>query len=254
MNTHTLVDTRPRRSLVATVVCATVLLAACGDDGDDSTAPTPAPAPAPSVAASSEDAALEYCTLIEEIGDELPTDDQFDQILAVAPEEIADNLGVVVAAVREDPEGAFSDPAVAENFPAIQAYESATCGGEPPVEVDPDAQLIAVAASEYAFDLATTPDVGAVSFVISNEGEELHELFLARLVGDATLEEALAAEDPIAEGLAEQAGFAGPIFSGTEAVLNATLTDGNYVVLCFIPAPDGVPHTDKGMLAEFTVG
>jgi hypothetical protein len=235
------------RRLGAVLVGASALLAACGDDGDGAKSSTS------SVAAGVDDAVPEYCILIEEIGDALPTDEQFEQILAVAPDEIADNLAVVVAAFRADPDGAFSDPAVAENFPAIQAYESTICGGEAPAEIDPDAQLVAVAASEYSFDLVTAPQAGAVSFVITNEGAEIHEMLLARLVGDTTVDEAIAAEDAEAEGLAEAVGFAGPILAGTQAVLNADLTSGRYALVCFVPAPDGTPHVHKGMVTEFTV-
>lgn len=247
MSTRFRTNITPRRVLAAALACATVAVSACGDDPDDSSASLPSTETGPG------DAAKEYCALVEEIGEGLPTDEQFDQILAVAPEEIADNLAVVVAAVREDPAGAFDDPDVTANFPAIEAYESKVCGGQSPAEVDADAQVVPVAASDYAFEMLATPEAGAVSFVITNEGEELHEMILARLAGDTTVDEALASEDPVVEGLVEEAGFAGSIAAGAEAVINADLTSGRYVAVCFIPAPDGLPHSEKGMIAEFTV-
>lgn len=246
MSTHAHAGTTPRHRLAAVLVCATVLTAACGDDGDDSTGAAQA------VTTNTEDAASEYCALIEEIGDELPTGEQFDQILAAAPAEIADNLAVVVDSVRENGTDAFNDPAVVENFPAIDQYERETCEGEVAAVVDADAHLIEVAATEYAFDFED-PEAGPVSFVISNDGHEVHEMSLVRFVGDATFDEAVAAEDPEADGLIETVGFAGPIAPGGEIVLNADLEPGRYIVICFVPGPDGTPHVESGMLREFTV-
>jgi hypothetical protein len=37
-------------------------------------------------------------------------------------------------------------------------------------------------------------------------------------------------------------------------VLTEALGPGRYAMVCFIPAPDGVPHALKGMVSEFTVG
>jgi hypothetical protein len=40
----------------------------------------------------------------------------------------------------------------------------------------------------------------------------------------------------------------GKTISGT-----SVLAPGNYVVICFIPSPDGAPHVAKGMVRPFTV-
>lgn len=217
-------------------------VAGCGDDTDDGDAE-----------ASSID---EYCAVIEEVGDELPTDEQFDRILEAAPEEIAENLEIVVGAIREDGEAAFASAEVAENFPAIQTFEAENCGGDgeaASAEVDPDATRIDVTATEYAFDF-TEPGAGPVSFVIANEGSEVHEMLLTRFVGEATFEDAMAAEDPEAEGLVETIGFAGPIVPGSETVLNvADLEPGRYAIVCLIPTTDGASHAEKGMVSQFTV-
>ncbi len=263
-----------RRMLAAGVVGALVMVG-CGDDGDDSTSAsiedsstsepqTPATqpettgAPETSTAGSEPEQADassdEYCAVIEEVGDDLPTDEQFDQILATAPEEIAENLEAVVAAIRADGEAAFSDPDVVSNFAAIESFEAVNCGtGELAAEIDPDAARVDVTATEYSFDF-DAPASGATSFVMVNEGEEVHEMSLARLIGDTTIDEAFAAEDPEAEGLVESVGFAGPVAPGLESVLNVDdLTPGRYVLLCFVPAPDGQAHAEKGMISEFDV-
>lgn len=225
-------------------VVGALVLAGCGDDTDDGEAE-----------ASSIEA---YCSVITEVGDALPTDEQFDRILEAAPEEIAENLEVVVGAVREDGEAAFTSAEVAENFPAIQAFEAEHCGDGSEqagaAEVDPDATRIDVTATEYGFDF-TEPPAGPVSFVVANKGSEVHEMLLAHFLGDATLDEAMAAEDPEAEGLVETVGFAGPIAPGAEAVLNVEdLEPGRYAIVCLIPTTDGASHAEKGMVSQFTVG
>lgn len=229
------------RRFLALAVVGALVFAGCSDDEE-----------------TSESSVEEYCAVIEEIGDDLPTDEQFERLLDTAPDEIAEDLQVVVDAFRTDPEAAFSDPDVVASFPAIEAFEAANCAGAeaaaPAQEVDPDAVRIDVVATEYAFDLGEPP-AGAVSFVLANEGAEIHELLLARFVGDATFEQALASEDPESEGLVETLGFVGPVVPGAEAVLNVDdLAPGRYALVCLIPTEDGETHAEKGMVSQFTIG
>lgn len=219
-----------------------LFVAACGDDDAQDAAPP----------------VEEYCAMVEAIGDELPTNEQLDEIVAVAPDEIAADLQVVADAIKADGEAAFADPEVAASFAPIEEFERENCDGDDSArgtsdEIDPAAQRVDVVATEYSFDFAA-PATGAVSFVVTNEGDEVHELQLARFIADATLEDAMASEDPEADGLVESVGFEGPLSPGTEGVLTVEdLTAGRYAVVCFIPAPDGEPHAEKGMVSEFIV-
>lgn len=274
-----------RKRLLAIGVVGAFVAVGCGDDGEEPVSvPVEEPAaPAPVESESETDESEsepsevvsetdesepeaaqvvsssvdEYCAVIDEVGDALPDDEQFDRLLAAAPDEIADSLGVIVEAIRADGEAAFSDPDVVANFPAVEAFEVENCGrdeGAASAEVNPDAERVDVIATDYAFEYLD-PSAGAVSFVVANSGDEIHEMLLARFVGETTLQDALASEDPEAAGLVETVGFAGPVVPGAEIVLNVEdLTPGRYAVVCLIPSPDGLSHAEKGMVSEFSVG
>lgn len=154
-----------------------IVIPECGDDDNAATSDMEA-----------------YCAAISELGDRLPTGEEMSMILDVAPGEIAAELDVVLGAVRESGEAAFEDPDDVDGTSD---------------EIDPDAQRVDVVATEYAFEFSP-PDAGAVSFLMANEGSEIHEVLLARFIGDATIEDAFASEDPEAEGLVETLGIQGP--------------------------------------------
>ena len=65
-------------------------------------------------------------------------------------------------------------------------------------------------------------------------------------------EDALQAEDP--DQFVEEEYESDVAVPGEEAVLTADVTAGNWVMVCFLPAPDGQPHFAKGMAVPFTVG
>jgi uncharacterized cupredoxin-like copper-binding protein len=93
---------------------------------------------------------------------------------------------------------------------------------------------------------------GPVAF--RNEGTEPHEVVLLRLKEGKTLADA-AAYDP-GGGEEEPFTFAGGVGSvapGTRASTTLDLEPGDYLATCFVPAEDGTPHVDLGMVAAFTV-
>lgn len=127
--------------------------------------------------------------------------------------------------------------------------------GEEAVEADPDAQQVAVVATDYAFEI---PEVtaGPNAFTMTNEGAEPHFMYIVKLKEGATIDEALAAdqagEDPEAF-IEEDIGDSGTAPPGATAVINADLDPGTYAMLCFVATPDGEPHAALGMAEEFTV-
>jgi hypothetical protein len=262
--------------LVALTV-AGLALVGCGDDDEAATATTEDAGADPSEGDGSaeeadeggEGADSEYCVLTAELDeqDDFPSVEQLEALDAAAPDEISDEISLVVTAFREaseagDPGAAFADPAVEEAFGPIEAYEAQVCGlgddeeeeeaeQDPSVtELDPDAAQVAVTATEYAFDF-DAPSAGPTSFTMTNDGEETHVMLVAKLAEGATLEDALASEgdDEFVEEEFES-DIAEP---GDEAVITAELTAGDWVMICYLPNTEGQPHFTLGQAEEFTV-
>jgi hypothetical protein len=243
-----------RRRLAAMAVLPLLVFAACGDDDD-------------TVAGNGDDGedAAEFCATAQELNEseEFPTEEQLERYKETAPAEIADDAAFVADAfIEAGEEGAgqlFADPEINERFERLETYEAEECGldvgGELPDgvsrEPDEDAQRVDVSAIEYDF-IFEPPSAGAVSFVMSNDGEEPHFLGLGKLRDGATIEEALEADDP--EEFTEWTADSDVVGPGGEAVLTVDdLEPGEYGMVCFIPGPDGTPHAFSGMAVPFTV-
>lgn len=206
-----------------------------------------------------------YCAAAEELNsqDELPTTEQIEAYAALAPPDIAEPMDVVMGLLAENDGDftiVFGDPDGQAALEEITAFEAETCGLAPPDEgppqdpsvtvLDPNATRVDVEASEYHFEAEFPTSAGRYSFVMTNGGEEMHIMILARLEEGAALEDALASEGE--EGIAEEfeSELAQP---GAEAVVTADLTPGEWVLLCPIPGPNGAPHFTEGMIHEFTI-
>jgi hypothetical protein len=132
----------------------------------------------------------------------------------------------------------------------------AGCGGAdeaaPPV--------VEVRGDEYAYVMADRIDGGTVTMRFTNTGEELHEYALARLDEgktsadvDAYLADPASLEGGPPEWIEDVGGV--PTLSQDEEVsITRDLEPGTYVLLCFVPAPDGRPHVAHGMVRTFDVG
>jgi hypothetical protein len=282
---------RPSRGKVALsgAVALLLLAAACGDSTDDETA-TPASTTATTAAGQVSDVG-EYCdkTLeIEtapqpEIDFETATPEEIaeatkqaasevylplaQEIQAVAPEEIADDVDILVAAVEEvtetgDFEATFEAPEVEAASDRTHGFDLANCGWG---QAD-------VTAVEYEFQgIDATYEPGPVSFELANEGGELHELTVFKKNEGVTesFEDILGGPEEEAMGKVTPAAmtFVEP---GEDAYAVADLEAGEYIAVCFIPVgltpelagaaeeggeePDlGPPHFTQGMQTEFTV-
>ncbi len=109
-------------------------------------------------------------------------------------------------------------------------------------------------ASEYAFAGPDTLSAGATTFRMEMAGAELHHISLVRFDEGHTLEEFLAAPpDAPPPAWAHFAGGPNPVAPGGASEATVVLEPGAWAMLCFVPAPDGMPHVAKGMAKAFTV-
>ena len=148
---------------------------------------------------------------------------------------------------------ACGDDSGSGNEPAAQETEGEE-SAETPGEASQPA-TVEVVATDYHFEAPTTVAAGDVTFALSNQGKEPHELQLAKIVTDLSLEEIVQLPEKKALSNIEQVGFtfAKP-GEDAEKPLEATLEPGRYGMVCFVPVKgDGPPHAFEGMVHEFTV-
>lgn len=268
--------------VVAPVAVLGLVAAGCGDD-DDATASTPPVAATPATEAPSTDAPVnsgaaqpgdELCALAAEMfGQETPpTHAQLTRYRELAPGELREPVEFAAAALLAAPDGDFLEffkviarDDVTDAIEQIDAFEEALCGiphsenssgpGEgATADLEDDAARVDVVATDYAFDAPATLDAGRTSFVLTNDGAEVHFLMVVRLVEGINLDTALAAGDP--DTVVEQQWESGLAATGgdDEEALTVDLEPGDYGMLCFIPTADGTPHAFVGMALPFTVG
>jgi uncharacterized cupredoxin-like copper-binding protein len=116
------------------------------------------------------------------------------------------------------------------------------------------ANVVVVTTRDHEFDAPREIVPGWTTFRLVDNGPEPHHMVLARLEDGRTMDDFMAA---LQAGSLEGIGVAvgGPNAPGPGGEANATvyLEPGEYVMACFIPSPDGVPHIAKGMVKPLTV-
>jgi hypothetical protein len=114
---------------------------------------------------------------------------------------------------------------------------------------------VTVTATDFKLDMPAKVPAGAVTMRLVNNGKELHQAQIVRLDEGKTLadfEQAMKHEGP-PPGWVRFVGGPNGVAPGQETTNTATLVPGQYVVLCYIPGTDGVPHVMKGMIQAFEV-
>lgn len=248
----------------------TAALAGCGGDDDDDDA-----AGAQADLAAFCEAANEVETLGEpEVDWETASDEEImeatkqfarERVLPVAtrvqenaPEEISDAVSTLIAATNEladtgNFEEAFETPEVQEADAAFHEAHVSEC----------ELETVDVTAVDYAFNgVPDTLEAGFVSFELTNDGDEPHEMVVFRKNDgvEQSFEELVEAEAD------DQVTFVAGSFAepGDDAYAVAELKAGDYAMVCFIPVgasaegpqegeEEGPPHFTRGMLSEFTV-
>lgn len=121
---------------------------------------------------------------------------------------------------------------------------------------DADYPGLEMVATEYAFDMPGTAERGYTRLTLVNQGVEDHHAIFFRVNDDATMEqfqEAMMSGD-LGAILAVSTAYGGPnVGPGLSASVIAYLDAGQYVVVCVIPDPEGVPHAAHGMVMPLDV-
>lgn len=125
--------------------------------------------------------------------------------------------------------------------------------GPPPA---PAINTITITANEFALEAPDTVSAGPVTINLLNQGKEFHHVWIARLENGRTMadvEKALATPGHPPAWLRDVGGPNAPMPRGGMANATVVLKEGSYVLGCWVPSPDGVPHIMKGMVRELTV-
>src|SRR4051812_11179013 len=114
-----------------------------------------------------------------------------------------------------------------------------------------------VTAKEYSFTGPATVNAGITTISLHNAGKEIHQAQLARLNAGTSFKDLVAAvqadEPTKALALVSLAGGPTGVAAGATLAATSSLTPGSYAFLCFVDAPDGLPHVAKGMIAPIDV-
>jgi hypothetical protein len=130
--------------------------------------------------------------------------------------------------------------------PAAQAAAGAPATGP---------NVVTVTASDFRFEAPAEIPAGLTTFKLVNRGPSLHHVQLAKLGEGKTVDDffaAMKASGPPPSWITWTGG-PNPPEAGNTTMVTMAMEPGNYVMLCFVPAADGVPHVAKGMARPLTV-
>jgi hypothetical protein len=115
---------------------------------------------------------------------------------------------------------------------------------------------VTIEASDFAFTAPDSIQAGLVTLRMRNVGREPHHAQLMRLNTNVTIEQFMTAlsqgPGPAMQLVSLTGGPALVDPNGTSEVI-VDLPEGQYVLVCFVESPDGVPHLAKGMVRPMRV-
>jgi hypothetical protein len=123
------------------------------------------------------------------------------------------------------------------------------------VAAAPAANVVTVTAKEYSFDAPAEIPAGLTTIRLVTEGKELHHATLVKLEDGKTFDDfkqAIQKQGPPPAWMV-MTGGPNPPRPGGVSEETQMLEPGNYVIVCFVPSPDGMPHVAKGMMRPLTV-
>jgi len=145
----------------------------------------------------------------------------------------------------------------------------AACGSDPTITPAPTSipaptatavpqiNQVSFKAVDYSFSGPESIPAGMTGITFVNEGQELHHQQLLTLPDGMTVDDFMAAllsgeEGPPPPGVVG-AGGVGALNPGLSGSVTLNLAPGNYVIVCFVPNAEGVPHVALGMVKPLTV-
>lgn len=115
---------------------------------------------------------------------------------------------------------------------------------------------VQVTMRDFSFDLPNTLRSGQLTYQMTNQGVQPHELIFLKLNSGKTWRNVMAfLQAPQSTPLPGKViGGMSALGPGQTAWINLSLVPGTYVTLCFLPDPaSGLLHVQLGMICSFTV-
>jgi uncharacterized cupredoxin-like copper-binding protein len=119
-------------------------------------------------------------------------------------------------------------------------------------------RLVTIRAFDFRFEAPATIPAGTITFRLKNSGLEVHHLWIVQLKDGKTPADFMAATKIWGSALkmpswAVDVGGPNSASPGEMAEGTVTLEPGTYMLVCWVPSPDGVVHVMKGMIRPLTV-
>ena len=134
----------------------------------------------------------------------------------------------------------------------------AQAGGAAPASqasFDPTTRVAVVHTKDFSFDAPDSITAGWTTFHLVNDGPSLHHVQLVRLDSGKTAQDLATAMKNPGPPPSWALFVGGPNAPDPGGQVDATLnlSAGNYVMLCLVDVPGGVPHFTKGMVRPIKV-
>ncbi len=116
---------------------------------------------------------------------------------------------------------------------------------------------VSIVMKDFRFEMPAEIKAGRLTWKVTNQGAQPHEIVIAKLLPGKTLDDFMAfmqtyeGEPPVEDAAAGGVAAMGP---GQTGWVNLDLSAGDYVALCHIPDPaSGKAHAEMGMMTPFSV-
>lgn len=119
-------------------------------------------------------------------------------------------------------------------------------------------RVVNVKAFDYRFEAPASIRAGTTTFKLQNEGKEPHHLWIVRLADGKTPADFMKVMKSWGSALKMPTwavDVGGPNTAGSKETAEGTMTlePGTYMLVCWVPSPDGMLHVMKGMVKEMRV-
>jgi len=116
---------------------------------------------------------------------------------------------------------------------------------------------VSIVLKDFRFEMPAEIKAGRLTWKVTNQGPQPHEVFILKLLPGKTLDDVMAfmqtyEDEPPVENAA--VGGVAAIGPGQTSWVNLDLSAGGYVALCHVPDPaTGKDHAEMGMIQSFSV-